>query len=762
MELNLTYSNWLYSRHILNILQKKYTESDYYEAKNIIERYLISLLNGIANSKDKMLNEFSGKNLIFEPEILERPKIQTLTNIEKFSTENDKLTIGEFKVIFTERMRYLCNKYGLYITGITYLKYDSILPGAQHWGIPWEVSNLLYKYNFLNEGFASPINSRLIDLPNGKYCSIFPDTDPDSLGSFFDVDLIEYDGNWSINPPMIETIIESSVDKILTNLTLHAGKAYFISLANWIDMDSYKRLQYNKNLKKMQILYRGTYYYQNPDKDIIKANFNSVYFVLTDENHPGFPDEFYEELYKAWSLPSGYKSTYTQHPPNKNEGRLYSSNSNDKTFLSKGRYPPNISRNIAYSLKQDNISNSSNPDDKLSTTENKIHLFKRENTSYLSKYNRLSSPKDNNELTPQPHENKQKIYSQRYNKSIPQTYENKQQIYPPKYNKSIPQTYENRQQIYSPKYNKSFPQKYENKQQIFSPKYNKSFSQKSGNTIGNTQHTQQTYNSNLINENIYESLDNLSLENMSNEITPLVIEKYINNDRRFYVINDAEKYQAGSKERSLDELINLAKEHGTLIYVGTKGGYAQIAIAKAAYLARKKAILYLQSYDKYETTMTMRAREFNPKIIYVSDQLYNITVEAEKYVSKNGGFLVDFGLNEIKICNLIEDKLREEIKITEFPSKVKRIWLVAGSCVILNVLYKVFPDAEFNVVQVGKNIEGKYNPKNTIAYKSSYKFPESTRILPPYKSISTYDAKVWEFVLKYGKDGDYILNVGKE
>ena len=42
------------------------------------------------------------------------------------------------------------------------------------------------------------------------------------------------------------------------------------------------------------------------------------------------------------------------------------------------------------------------------------------------------------------------------------------------------------------------------------------------------------------------------------------------------------------------------------------------------------------------------------------------------------------------------------------------------------------------------------------------RFNEKANIKPPYDSIIKYDAKLWEFVLKYGKDGDYIWNVGKD
>jgi hypothetical protein len=39
-------------------------------------------------------------------------------------------------------------------------------------------------------------------------------------------------------------------------------------------------------------------------------------------------------------------------------------------------------------------------------------------------------------------------------------------------------------------------------------------------------------------------------------------------------------------------------------------------------------------------------------------------------------------------------------------------------------------------------------------------FYEKSRRLPPYPSVSNYDAKLWQFVMEKGQEGDYIWNVG--
>ncbi len=93
----------------------------------------------------------------------------------------------------------------------------------------------------------------------------------------------------------------------------------------------------------------------------------------------------------------------------------------------------------------------------------------------------------------------------------------------------------------------------------------------------------------------------------------------------------------------------------------------------------------------------------------------------------------------------------------------RRIWLVVGSGTTLNSLYKVFPKTFFNAVQVGKKVwEDQMDLTRTKLYISDEKFWNVAKIQPPYATVATYDAKAWKYILKYGRDGDYIWNVGKD
>ena len=64
---------------------------------------------------------------------------------------------------------------------------------------------------------------------------------------------------------------------------------------------------------------------------------------------------------------------------------------------------------------------------------------------------------------------------------------------------------------------------------------------------------------------------------------------------------------------------------------------------------------------------------------------------------------------------------------------------------------------------MGRTIwEDLIDKKRTTIYVSTERFNDVAKEQPPYDTVSTYDAKLWVFFLKYGKNGDYIWNVGKD
>jgi hypothetical protein len=227
----------------------------------------------------------------------------------------------------------------------------------------------------------------------------------------------------------------------------------------------------------------------------------------------------------------------------------------------------------------------------------------------------------------------------------------------------------------------------------------------------------------------------------------LKIEKF--ND--FNVIRD-DILPGGTKTRGAYNLIKNLKEKN-IYYAGPSQGVAQVALGVLCKEFGKNAFMV---YSSNYTEMSARAEKYGVKLIKSGRNLVKTQELAKKIVeAKKNSFLLPFGLDSIEFNYYLICALKSVVKI-----EPKRLWLVAGSATLLHCLYFVFPTTYFMVVSVGKKIYwDNIDPSRTRIFKSSYEFSEPTTLLPPYNSVSTYDAKIWEFVLKHGGKNDYIWNV---
>ena len=227
---------------------------------------------------------------------------------------------------------------------------------------------------------------------------------------------------------------------------------------------------------------------------------------------------------------------------------------------------------------------------------------------------------------------------------------------------------------------------------------------------------------------------------------------------KFYVVRD-DYLIGGTKQRGLVPLLeNTNKE--IFIYGGPVYGYAQIALAYSAYLSHKKAVVFVEKRNKL-FPLTEYAKSFGAYIHEVPQPAYlnKILMYSEEFYKKgNDRFLLKIGADDVNFINYTIENIKKSWK----DKQPERMWLVAGSAILLNILYSVFPKTYFNVIQVGRTVwDDLMNKKRTTLYVSDEKFENIAKEQPPYPTVSTYDAKLWAFVKKYGKEGDYIWNVGK-
>lgn len=219
----------------------------------------------------------------------------------------------------------------------------------------------------------------------------------------------------------------------------------------------------------------------------------------------------------------------------------------------------------------------------------------------------------------------------------------------------------------------------------------------------------------------------------------------------------------GTKQRMIAPIIQNST-CSEFVYAGPVYGYAQIALSYVGKLFNKKVTLFVEKLER-RWHLTNRALEFSPNLIEVEQPapLKKVQGEAMKYVEK-----IKKEKGNDYICyisfGLIDDKdflVKQLLEAVPNGMNVKTMWLVIGSGTLLSALYEVFPNAFFNVVQVGKKVFfDQLDIKRTRLFISPENFNQIAEEQPPYETVATYDAKLWRFFKEFGQGDDYIWNVG--
>ena len=280
----------LLSQEILNGL---YKYGNNYEIRNIWERFMLELGNkGSLYSKitinspvvKKLINELNEKkyevDMVYIKDFIN--KINTFVKkkeAQKYDIElvytNDTIIISSNNNIFKVKP-YTINVLKDYSDDIVIpmvVRYLTSSTGSLQWAVPKIQYDYLYdNYNVRYEGFASPLNSRLMGRPNAKFCSLYYDTDKHfgSMGSFFGKKMRK--GNWAVNPPYIETIMENAAKKCVKEV----NSMIFFTMPYWTDCNAYKILM--KHAKYFKLLERYKHFYESNIRIISK--FDSIVFIL--------------------------------------------------------------------------------------------------------------------------------------------------------------------------------------------------------------------------------------------------------------------------------------------------------------------------------------------------------------------------------------------------------------------------------------------------------------------------------------------------
>ena len=232
----------------------------------------------------------------------------------------------------------------------------------------------------------------------------------------------------------------------------------------------------------------------------------------------------------------------------------------------------------------------------------------------------------------------------------------------------------------------------------------------------------------------------------------------LDDGRTINVIRD-DALEGGTKSRGLPALFGAYPEVSEWVYASPTTGYAQIALAYCAKQTGRKATVFVPKRAKL-SPYTQRAIEWGADIRQVNmGFLKNCQRAAARYVEGQANKacrLVPFGVNHPAMTA----EITKAAKL--LPEDPKEVWCVFGSGTLTRSLQKAWPNAEHNIVLVGREPSMGETGIAAHVFRAKEGFSQNAKIQPPFTCVANYDAKAWQFVLRYAEDGAYFWNVGAE
>ncbi|MFA7286856.1 MAG: hypothetical protein WC052_04335 [Patescibacteria group bacterium] len=221
--------------------------------------------------------------LSFIDKRLAHPPMQTLATL---STSASSISYGShYKTEMTARLSLISAEASPILAARIAMRYDTIIVSGQQWAIPAaHVDHLYANFNVRREAFASALNSRLYGKDGAKYCSLFPDIEVGSLGSFFEQTRDDITGfNWIVNPPFIEDIMEKTARIFVDNMSVEKPQTVFFILPAWVDSAAHIILSVSPHLVAKKHLAPGSYVYEDPSGNVIDTKSASTYFIMSTD-----------------------------------------------------------------------------------------------------------------------------------------------------------------------------------------------------------------------------------------------------------------------------------------------------------------------------------------------------------------------------------------------------------------------------------------------------------------------------------------------
>jgi hypothetical protein len=224
--------------------------------------------------------------------------------------------------------------------------------------------------------------------------------------------------------------------------------------------------------------------------------------------------------------------------------------------------------------------------------------------------------------------------------------------------------------------------------------------------------------------------------------------------KRFFVVRD-DVHPAGTKGRFGDLLVRSTSAE-TLVYVCPRQGYAGMSLAYLAKKYNKRLVLFCPAAKKvsqHQAECHHRGAELKFHRVAAMPVLNQV---ARAWAEKHSALFIPLGLHHplVTACGVrVAYDLRPVL-----AGCVSEFWCAISTGVLSRALQIAWPDVPHRALAVARNLQaGEAGRAGVISCHLPFAVP--TPYPPPFPSVRTYDAKVWQYMVHLGQSEALFWNV---
>jgi hypothetical protein len=222
----------------------------------------------------------------------------------------------------------------------------------------------------------------------------------------------------------------------------------------------------------------------------------------------------------------------------------------------------------------------------------------------------------------------------------------------------------------------------------------------------------------------------------------------------FKVVDDGE-FEYGTKAKMADFYMSQVKKD-SIVYCAPRTGMAPLSLSYLCKKYNKKLYLFMPASKEASLHQLLAIERGATPIFVRTPAMPTLNLWAKKFAEKIDAEFAPFGLkHELVVAGGVR-VFYDNFKDIDIPD----MWSVFSTGVLSRTLQIALPNAAFNAIAVARNIQPGELGRARF-YSHAKKFTADADIIPPFDCIRTYDAKGWEFIKKFGKQGDWFWNVAR-